>query len=80
MVHDEFDVNCGGKWIRPRGNQTLSMFNSAEHANSDAHKYKNIKRISSDKPKMLLFLLINVNMPTTVCMLTFMSREMFIFS
>ena len=42
------------------------------------HKYENIKKfgffLGSDKPGMLFFPLINVKMPTTVGILTFMSR------
>ena len=45
----------------------------------DAHKYKNIKKLSfyhgSDKPRMLFFLLKNVKLPTIVGILTFMSRK-----
>ena len=52
-----------------------------------AHTYKNIKKFSffsdSDKPRMLFFLLINVKMPTNIEMptivgiLTFMSGKNF---
>ena len=39
-------------------------------------KYQESKHFSSsDKPKMLFFLLINVRMPTTVGILTFMSGK-----
>ena len=55
------------------------MLNLAEHEILIAHKYKNIKKFSvfsgSDKPITLFFLLINVKMPTTVGILTFMSRK-----
>ena len=34
----------------------------------------------SDKPRLLFFLLINVKMPTTVCILTFMSIKNFMLS
>ena len=56
------------------------MLNSAEHEIINAHTIKNIKKIrfffaGSDKPRMLLFLLINVKMPTIVGILTFMSRK-----
>ena len=33
--------------------------------------------LGSDKPRMLLFLLINVKMPTIVGILTYLSREKF---
>ena len=62
-----------------RGYKTFFMLNLAEHEIFNAHKYKNIKKFSffsdSDKPRMLLFLLINVKMPTVVGILTFMSRK-----
>ena len=56
------------------------MLNSAEHEIIKAHKHKNIKNqpfSGSDKPKMLLFRLINVEMPTFVGLLTFVSRTNF---
>ena len=57
------------------------MLNSAEHEILIANKYKNIKKIGcfsgSDKFIMLFFQLINVKMPTTVGILTFMSRKKF---
>ena len=60
------------------------MLNLAEHEILNARKYKNIKKFSifsgSDKPRMLLFLLINVKMPTTVGILTFMSGKNFMLS
>ena len=44
----------------------LAMLNSPEHEISNAHKYKNIKRISifsgSDEPITLFFMFINVKM------------------
>ena len=54
------------------------MFNSAEHEILNAHKYNIIKKsafLGSDKPKMLFFALINVKMPTTVGIFTFMNRK-----
>ena len=60
------------------------MFKSAEHEIINAHKYENIKKFSffsgSDNLIMLFFLLINVEMPTIVGILTFMSRKKFILS
>ena len=56
------------------------MLNSAEHEILNANEYKisrNSAFSSSDKPIMLLFLLINVEMPT---ILTFMSRKNFMLS
>ena len=57
------------------------MLNSAEHEILNAHKYKYIKKFSIfsglDKPRMLFFLLMNVKMPTSVGILTFMSRKNF---
>ena len=53
--------------------------NSAEHEILNAHKYKNIKKYQhfsgSDKSKMLFCLLINVKMPTTVGILTYMNGK-----
>ena len=44
-------------------------------------KYQEIKHFSdSDKPKMLFFLLIKVEMPTIVGISTFMSRKKFMLS
>ena len=61
----------------PRGYKTCFMLNSVEHDILISHKFK-ISRVSafcgSDKPRMLLFPLINVKMPTIVGILTFMSR------
>ena len=60
------------------------MLNSAEHEILNAHKDKNIKKfvffLASDKPKMLLFLIKNVKMPTFVGILTFVSRKNFLLS
>ena len=53
---------------------------SVGHEILNAHKYKNIKKFGSDKLGMLFFLLINVKMPTTVGILTFMSRKNFMLS
>ena len=58
---------------RPRGFKTFSTFNSVEHEVLTAHRYKNIKKfvfLDSDKPRMLLFLLINVKIPTILGILT----------
>ena len=54
------------------------MLNSVEHKILNAHKIKisrNSAFLGSDKPRMLFFPLINVKMPTTVGILTFMSRK-----
>ena len=52
-----------------------TMLNSAEHEVSNAHKYKRYQEIQrysgSDKPRMLLFLLINFEVPTIVGILMF---------
>ena len=54
------------------------MLNSAELEILNDPKYENIQHFSGlDKPRMLFFLLINVEMPTTVGILTFMSRKHF---
>ena len=37
----------------PRGYKTFCMLNSAEHEILNVHKYKNFKKFSSDKPRML---------------------------
>ena len=69
---------------RPRCYKTFFVLNSAEHEVLSAHKCKNIKNFvffsGSDKPRMLLFLLINVKMPTFVGICTFMSRKIFMLS
>ena len=55
------------------------MLNSVEHEILNADKYKNIKKsnvfLGSGKTRMLFFLLVNVKMPTTVGILTLMSRK-----
>ena len=60
------------------------MLNSTEHDILDAHKYKNIKKLSffsgSYKPITLFFLLINVKKPIIVGSLIFMSRKNFMLS
>ena len=59
------------------------MLISVEHEILFAHKYKNIKYSAfsrSDKPRMLFFLPIMVEMPTIVGISTFMSRKNFILS
>ena len=57
------------------------MLNSAEHEISNAHKYKNIQKYrifsSSDKPRMLFFLLINVKMLAFVGILNIYEQEKF---
>ena len=57
------------------------MLNSVEHEISNAHKYKNIMKfgyfLGPDRPRMLLFPLINVKMPTIVGILTFYKKEKF---
>ena len=67
-----------------RGYKTFFMLNSVEHEILNAHKYINIKKINffsgSDKPRMVFFWLINVKMPTTVGILTFMCRKNFMLS
>ena len=60
------------------------MLKSAEYEILNAHKYKKYQEIQhflgSDKHRMLLFLLINVKMPTAVGILTFMSWKNFMLS
>ena len=60
------------------------MFSSVEHEILNAHKYKNIEKfgffLGSAKPRMLFFPLINVKMPTTVGILTFISGKIFMLS
>ena len=59
------------------------MPNSIEHEILNAHEYKisrnSVVFLGSVKPRMLFFLLIDVKMPTTVGILTFMSRKNFMF-
>ena len=66
---------------RPEFIKLFLMLNSVEHEILNAHKSKNIKKLSffsdSDKPRMLFFLPINVKMPTIVGILTYMSRKHF---
>ena len=68
----------------PLGNTTFSMLNSAEHEILNAHNYKKYQEIQlfvgEDKPRKLFFPLINVEMPTVVGILTFMSRKHFMLS
>ena len=59
------------------------MVNAAEHEILNAYKYKisrNATFSGSDKPRMLIFLLINVKMPTVVGILTFMRKKNFMLS
>ena len=57
----------------------MFFMHSVQQEISNAHK--EIQHfLDSDKPKMLFFPLINVKMPTTVGILTFMSRKNFILS
>ena len=70
--------SCLMSW--PQGYKSFSMLISAEHEISNAHKYKyqEIQLFSgSDNPRILFFLLINVKLPTTVGVLTVMSRKNF---
>ena len=59
------------------------MLKSAEHEILNASSKKTIKKLEiqhflgSDKPRMLVFLFINVKMPTIVGILTFMSSNNF---
>ena len=61
------------------------MLNSDEHEILNAHKYTNITKLRGffsglDKPSMPFFLLIIVEMPAIVDILTFMSRTNFMLS
>ena len=88
MYHKDFTSFLKGKqdnfafskfktWAR--GYKTFFMLNSVEHEILNAHKYEKYLEIElfsgSHKPRMLFFLFINVKMPTTVGILTFMSRK-----
>ena len=61
------------------GSEVIKKFilNSAEHEILNAHKYKNINKVfsGSDKPRMLFFQLINVEMPTFVGILNIYEQE-----
>ena len=61
-----------------------SLLNSAEQEILNAHKYKNIKKfrffLGPDKSRVRFVLLINVQMPTIVGILLFMSRKYFMLS
>ena len=65
----------------PRCEKTFSMINSAEHEILNAHKYKNIMKFNifqaQKRLRMLFFPLINVKIPTTVGILTYMSGKIF---
>ena len=72
-----------GKLTRPRGYKTFFMLNSTEHEISTAHKTKipaNKKFLALSLSAAVLIMLINVKMPTIVCILTFMSRINFVLS
>ena len=60
------------------------LLNSAVHEISKAHKYKTIKTVSNFQAQTSLecyfFLLTDVKLPTTVGILTFMSRKTFMLS
>ena len=70
--------------IKARCYKTFSMLNSAEYEIKNAHKNKIIKKSSFfsrlDNLRMLFFQLINIKMPTTVSISTFMSRKNFMLS
>ena len=68
------------KEIRLRGYKIFSMLNSLEHDILNAHKYKNIKKLSVFQAQISLecyFMLITVKMPIIVGILTFISRKNF---
>ena len=54
------------KAIWARDYKTFFMLNPAEREILNAHKYKNIKTSGSDKPRMIFYLFIKVEMPTIV--------------
>ena len=56
------------------------MLNSAEHEILNAHKSEIQHFPGSDKPRMLFSLLINVKKPTSVGILSFMSKTIFMLS
>ena len=60
---------------KPRGYK--NTFNSAEHELLNSYKYKHIKKLflSSNKPRVLFFLLIKVGMSTIVGISAFISRK-----
>ena len=78
VFHQNLSYNQGPSY------KTFSMPNTAEHEILSAHKnkkYQDIQRFSGvDKPTMLFFLHINVKMPTTVGIFTFMCRKNFMLS
>ena len=73
--------NCDAKErdTRPRGYKKNFMLNSAEHEILSAHKYKKYldsQHFSgSDKPRMLFFLFIKVEIPIIVGISIFMSMK-----
>ena len=74
-------LNKTANW--PRGYKPLFMLNPVKHEILNVYKYKHVKKLaflSSNKPRMLFFPLINVKMPTIVGTLTFMSRKNFMLS
>ena len=71
--------------IWPQGYKSFFILKSAEQLMLNVPMYEKLKKdqhiSGSDKPRMLLFLLMNVKIPTTVGILTFnMSRKNFILS
>ena len=67
---------------RVRGYKIFFVLNSAVHEILNAHKFKSVKKFIILQTQIslecyLFFLLINVKMPTTVGILTFMSRKNF---
>ena len=64
--------------------KTFFKLNSSEHEILNAHKYKSIKKFlhfsGSVKPRMLFYLLINVEKSTYVGISSFMSGENFMLS
>ena len=66
------------------GPEVIKLFfilNSAEPEIRKVHKYKNIKKFrgffsGTDKPRMLFFLLINVKMPTTYSIKSYVVKHM----
>ena len=63
----------GNNDTRPRGYKLFFILNSTEHESSTAHKTK-IPTNEENLSDVVFIMLINVKMPTSVGILTFMSR------
>ena len=83
LLRNIFLITCSYLEAKPRGYKTFSVLNSTEHESSTAHnylKYRHMKKFLALSLRCCIIMLINVKMPTTVGILTFMSRINFVLS